>query len=244
MLHGTSIPFRSARPVPTVERVQSLLETKRLAGERDREHRHYPKGSLWCGACHHRGREHRPILTRAKGNGGEYYYFRCRCRCRLEKVCTESYALAASVEEAVAHHMATIRFSPEFIASVRATVHSSVADWTTPPTSHRSQPRTELARREAQEENLIDLAADGSLPSSKIRQRLHNLATKREHLSIALRTLDPDLTASDEAALQLRHVPAGLYRQVPQGHRRQIIQASSPSSTSKTRPSSTTTSVR
>lgn len=81
------------------DRVQDVLEARRIAGERQRRHHHPLKGSLWCGACHRDGRHRRMILQRAKGTGGVYYYFFCRGRQQHE--CDESYLSIDRVERAV-----------------------------------------------------------------------------------------------------------------------------------------------
>src|SRR5215207_10107405 len=79
---GRHEPLVSA---PLFAKVQAVLD-ERLpkAGERQRRHHHYLKGSLWCGRCHDKGVESRLVLTRAKGNGGEYWYFFCVAREELE----------------------------------------------------------------------------------------------------------------------------------------------------------------
>ncbi len=65
------------------ERVQTVLDTHRAAGERQRTHRHYLKGTLWCGRCHDRGGDTRMLLQRTVGrHGGEYWYFFCAGRQR------------------------------------------------------------------------------------------------------------------------------------------------------------------
>ncbi|HTZ88587.1 MAG TPA: recombinase family protein [Solirubrobacteraceae bacterium] len=54
------------------EQVQAVLKAHNAAGERDRKHQHYLKGSLRCGYC-----EQRLTYSRNKGNGGTYEYFVC-----------------------------------------------------------------------------------------------------------------------------------------------------------------------
>jgi hypothetical protein len=56
---------------------------------------------LWCARC-----EHRFIVQRASGNGGEYFYFFCRGR--QEGLCDAPYLNVPAVEEAVLDHYATV----------------------------------------------------------------------------------------------------------------------------------------
>ncbi len=95
------------------ERVQKVLDSHSGAGVRKRTHNHYLKGALWCARC-----EHRFIVQRAKGNGGEYFYFFCRGR--QEGLCDQPYVNVQRVEQAVLNHYATVSFSDEFKAAVRA----------------------------------------------------------------------------------------------------------------------------
>jgi site-specific DNA recombinase len=64
------------KPLVTAEvwhEVQKHLSAKYLTGEKDREHLHYLKGSIYCGQC-----GARLLVNHAKGNGGTYPYFMWR----------------------------------------------------------------------------------------------------------------------------------------------------------------------
>jgi site-specific DNA recombinase len=60
----------------TFDRVQTLLDEKRVAGERPQKHRHYLKGSVFCGDC---GQRLSYGLSRSK-NGRHYAYYFCSAR--------------------------------------------------------------------------------------------------------------------------------------------------------------------
>ena len=59
----------------TFERVQQLLDEKRVAGERPQVHRHYLRGSIFCGDC---GK--RLAYGVSTGNGGRCAYYFCSAR--------------------------------------------------------------------------------------------------------------------------------------------------------------------
>jgi hypothetical protein len=88
-----------------------------LSSERDRVHLHHLKGSLWCASCHRRDHEHRMIYNRAVGSRGVYFYFIYRSS--QLGLCDSRYVAIETVEDALAAHVATMQFTPEFIASVR-----------------------------------------------------------------------------------------------------------------------------
>jgi site-specific DNA recombinase len=54
------------------DEVQAVLQAHCLAGERDRKHQNYLKGTIRCGTC-----GCRLVYSRNKGNGGHYEYFVC-----------------------------------------------------------------------------------------------------------------------------------------------------------------------
>jgi site-specific DNA recombinase len=66
------------------DRVQQLLSSRFLAGERNRVHRHYLKGSVFCGRC-----GSRLTLSQSTGRSAKYLYFIClgrhskRTKCNL-----------------------------------------------------------------------------------------------------------------------------------------------------------------
>ncbi len=92
--HGKHYPGRHDKIISEdlFEQVQAVLAAHRLAGERDRKHLHYLKGSIYCGAC---GR--RLTYSRNTGRGGTYEYFVCsanqrhECPQRAQRVDAELY---------------------------------------------------------------------------------------------------------------------------------------------------------
>lgn len=163
------------------EQVQAVREQRSGAGVRQRRHHHYLKGMLWCGACHDQGRESRMIIQRAVGRrGGEYFYFFCRAR--QEGVCASRYVNVELVEDAVAAHYWTIRFTPEFMASVHDQVSQAVEDESSATRLLKEHLEKEVARLDLQEENLLDLVADGDVTSGKARERIARIRRQRSHL--------------------------------------------------------------
>jgi len=78
--------------------VQSVLAAHNTAGEKDRKHPHYLKGSIWCGEC-----GARLIYSRNRGRGGVYEYFFCLNRKMKRRPCQRGAvrvdAVAAGVED-------------------------------------------------------------------------------------------------------------------------------------------------
>ncbi len=206
--------------------VQDVLASRRRTDERRRVHNHFLKGSLWCGACHAAGRESRMLIQKATGRGGTYFYWFCRAR--QDHTCTTRHVRFEDVEDAVADHYRTIRFNPDLADAIRAEVTAVLTDHQSTTRLLHQQTTTHLARLDRQEENLLDLAADGDMPKTKVKERLRRIASERAQLEQRLATTDTDLAAGAarlEDALQLLEHPDQLYQQLTPDQRRTLTQA-------------------
>ena len=191
------------------ERVQKVLDSHSGTGARTRTHNHYLKGVLWCARC-----EQRFVVQRARGNGGEYFYFFCRGR--QEGRCDTPYLNVHAVEQAVLDHYATVSFSDEFKAAVRAKLDEAVACDLGSTQSIRERLEAQLAALDTKESNLLDLAADGDLPKDKIRAKLIAIRDERAGIRRDIDRLDAELDTGRQVfglALDLLDRPQELYRQ-------------------------------
>ena len=206
------------------DRVQSILDASGLAGERRRTHDHYLKGSLWCARCHIQGRHGRLVYTQATGRrGGTYGYFRCLSRrpsgCDLPHL---------PVEDAVQDYWTTQRLPEDFTTQVRADMHAVLAETATTRQLLHDQLTRELASLDRQEEHLLDLAADPSWSTGKVRTRLTRLQTQRRQIQARIADTDDHLqqgAAVLEAQLDLLARPDELYRRLNDHGRRLLNQA-------------------
>jgi site-specific DNA recombinase len=90
---------------------------------------------------------------------------------------------------------------------------------------HHDMLQSQLAKLAIQEERLIDLAADGALPQTKIRSRLNKLALDRKTIEERLGHTTDELAVGAElltSSLRLSRDPHALYRQAPDDVRRLI----------------------
>ncbi len=209
------------------DNVQEILESRANANERRRVHHHYLKGSLFCGRCQRTGTVGRMIIQRTTNrHGNEYLYFFCRNK--QKGTCTAPHINVALVEDAVEAHYATIRFRSDFITSIRNKIAEAINAQETADRLLQQQLTTELQALDAQEENLIDLAADATLPQPKIKAKLRDIAHQRRRLTERLATTTDDLSSSArliEVALTLLENPQELYRRCNEHQRRLFNQA-------------------
>ncbi|WP_024876841.1 hypothetical protein [Saccharomonospora piscinae] len=118
------------------------------------------------------------------------------------------------IEDAVEAHYATIRFSATFIADVRAHIAEAIGEEEAAARLLQQQLTTVLQALDTREENLIDLAADGTAPQTKIKAKLREIERQRRRLTERLNQTNEDLSDSArliEVCLKLLENPRELY---------------------------------
>jgi len=207
--------------------VQEILDSRMTAQERRRVHHHYLKGSLFCGRCQRDGIKRRMIIQRTiNSKGAEYLYFFCRGR--QKGACQAPHVNVTLVEDAVERHYTAIRFSQPFITEMRGQIDAVLGEQEKSARLLRKQITTQLKELDTKEENLINLAADKSLPQTKIKEKLRDIASERRRLEGRLDTANADLTDSAQlvnAGLALLEQPDMLYRRCNDQQRRLLNQA-------------------
>jgi site-specific DNA recombinase len=208
------------------ERVQDILESRGVVGDRHRIHHHYLKGSVFCGSCRNNGITQRLCIHEIVRNGVPYTYFFSRRR-RPGNSCTSPHINVVHVEQAVNDHYATIRFSRGFIDEVRSHVDGAIAEQEQAERLLHKHLTSELQALDAQENNLIDLAA-GGVAQTKIKAKPREIGRQRRHLKERLATVNDDLSDGArliEACLRLLEDPQALYRRSDDETRRLLNQA-------------------
>ena len=116
---GRHEPLVSAE---TWQQVQDLLTAHHRAGERQRDHNHFLKGSVFCGGC-----GSRLIITNARSRSGRIYpYFVCSGRHTKRTDCTFKAILIQTVEEKVEEHYSTVQLGPTLRDSIKRLLTSEL----------------------------------------------------------------------------------------------------------------------
>lgn len=110
---------------------------------------------------------------------------------------------------------------------MRRHIESALNDQVAAQQLLRKNLEDQLAQLTVKEDNLLDLAADGSLPQDRIRQRLHNIARDRQRTTEQLSQLHGDLSSGRAflAHLDLLENPYELYVNASEATRRKLNQA-------------------
>ena len=210
----------------TFLKVQDVLDMRKRHGSRDIVHFHYLKGMLFCGECRDAGRTSRLLYSRNTGNGGVYEYLICAAHQR--RLCSTPGARVDQLEAEIVPVIAAERIATDDLEKMQEAVTKSVDNILAQDRDAKTQLRKQLNKLEAQEERLIELAATGALPMSKIRERIEKTALQRSAIEEKLEFTAERLRYSADAALaflQLLADPGRLYSGASDAVRRNLLSA-------------------
>jgi len=206
----------------TFSRVQSVLEAHNHAGEKDRKHHHYLKGSLYCGRC-----GSRMSLIHANGNGGTYPYFFCIARMKGTG-CPQPYPPVELIERAVERTYANVRVPPRHIKRVRSKLDQALAGMREQADQEATRQRRRLAQLTEQREKLLHAYYAGAVPVDLLRQeqdRLTDEIAQAEHHVENAQQSFADIQTTLDKALDLLANCQPAYTKAPNHLRRQWNQA-------------------
>jgi site-specific DNA recombinase len=197
---GAIYPGKHERLVTpeTWQQVQDLLSAKYLAGEKQREHPHYLKGSIYCGTC-----GARLMVNYAKGRrGGIYPYFVCIGRQKDKHSCTQRALRIELIEEAVADYYATVQLPEDELVTLRAFLEEELSNLRLGAEHERKAQERRKRKLEAERQSLLDAHLAEAVP-------LDLLKSKQDGITAKLAAIDGCLT---EIAADFQKAEANLKR--------------------------------
>ncbi len=137
----------------TFEKVQTMLDEKRVAGERPRVRQHYLRGSVYCGECGNR-------LTfgiSTGRNGHKYPYFFCSGRIN-GTVCTRRANIRPELlEHLIERHYATVQMPLARVERGKAAIRSLAEVSQRAAAEVKKAKTTLIAKLEARQDELIEM---------------------------------------------------------------------------------------
>ena len=211
----------------TFNRVQRVLDEHGVAGERRRVHHSYIKGSLFCGNCRRKGLIRRMLLHKTTNRHGvEYTYVFCSGI--RNDGCNSTFCNLDRVEDLVVKHYKTIAFTPDFIDAMQSAIDQVMTEGQATQRLYQKHLKDQLKELATRETNLIDLAADGSMPQARIKSRITEIGRERQKLEAELGQLSDSLSAGAEflsICLEMLRDPHELYKGASDKVRRRLNQA-------------------
>ena len=209
----------------TFDRVQTLLDEKRVAGERPRVRQHYLRGSVYCGECGNR-------LTfgiSTGRNGGKYPYFFCSGRIN-GTACTQRANIRPElIETAIERHYATVQMPPARVERGKAAIRA-VAEASQDAVRQVQRAKTQLiAKLEARQDELIEMRfTEKSITPSLFKRKQAQLQAELDaaHESLAETELRMTIDRAHlELALELAEDVQAVYRDADEQTKRGYNQA-------------------
>ena len=170
--------------IETWTQVQKLLSERDHSAERQRTHKHYLKGSLYCGRC-----DRRMSVMSVTGRGGQYEYFYCLGRHRGEG-CDLPFLAVDKVEEAVAELYRDIELGPEIADEVRTILLDEMQRATEGARAEHQAQQQRVVRLEQERRRLVRAHLDGAIPVDLLRE-------EQERLRVELLQAEAQLRAAE-----------------------------------------------
>lgn len=209
--------------VATFEKVQQVLDTARLSGNRTRKHKHYLRGSLFCGFC---GR--RLVFHRIRGRGGLYDYFGCLSHQGRRGDCGSRYLQVENVERAVERYYARVRLTPGEREAVRQAVEQYAGALLENAGKESARHARRLQTLQQQQKKLLHAFYNGAVDETVLEEEQERIETERREVHLWSETAVQDAREVSDAlseALLLLEKAQVAYAQATPTVRRLLNQA-------------------
>ncbi|MGQ0572926.1 MAG: recombinase family protein [Pseudonocardia sp.] len=203
-------------------RVQAVLAAHNTAGEKDRKHPHYLKGSIWCGGC-----GGRLIFSRNTGNGGSYDYFFCLNRRQKRQPCRRRAVRVKAVESGVEDFYRRFQLDPDRAESIRAAVSAELRVESEIAAMDKQRANQQLTALTNERKAVLQAHYAGAIPLDLLREEMERLTremSEAEGLARTAMATVEQLESTLHAALTVATHCHQHYQQAPPHLRRQINQ--------------------
>ncbi len=176
----------------TWHEVQKLLSAKHLTGEKEREHPHYLKGTIYCGQC-----GSRLIVCHAKGNGGTYPYFICSGRQRDKTSCKQRAIRIEQAEAAVAAYYASVQLPADEVERLRAYLGEQLSKLRVDADREQTAQTRRLRKLEGERKKLLDAHYADAIPLDLLKSEQTRIATEVASIEGRLVAVEGDFKAAE-----------------------------------------------
>ncbi|TQF73363.1 recombinase family protein [Rhodococcus spelaei] len=194
---GVNYPGRHLPLIDEVTwaRVQDVLSSH-ATGEKQREHPHYLKSSVFCGGC-----GSRLIVTMSKNRYGTVYpYFICMGRHQKVNGCTRKAVLIDVVEELVEDVYRTVQLAPEIRGQVEAMLRQDLQSTRDSAEAEQRDLTTQKERLTNERARLLQAHYAGAVPldllkteQDRIARHLANIEDRLVVTGVEFETIEQNL---------------------------------------------------
>ena len=213
----------------TWQAVQDALAAN-LNGERTRDHPHFLKGTVYCGAC-----GSRLLVQISKSRSGVYYpYFMCSGRHSKRNDCRQKAVLIDEVEERIEEHYEEIALDPGFRLRVEALLIEELKKARTDSEAEFADFRRQREKLERQRDKLMQAHYAGAIPLELLKREQDRIATgllemagkldaSNVHFDVIEHNLQAALKLTVDCALAYRTAPDRIKKQFNQAFFKRIL---------------------
>ncbi len=158
----------------TWNKVQELLAANNKAGEKQRDHHHYLKGTVYCGTC-----GERLIVTKTTNRYGTVYpYFVCIGRQQRRTDCTQSAILISHVERLVEDHYLTVQPPADWLGQVRAFILDEITSQRELASHERRSQKRRINSLTTERKKLLDAHYEDAIPLDLLKSEQSRIASE------------------------------------------------------------------
>jgi site-specific DNA recombinase len=164
----------------TWQRVQDILSSKKQ-GEKQREHHHYLKGTIWCGHC-----GSRLCVTYSRGKLGVVYpYYFCVGRQQRRTTCMLKYRPLAEIEEQIEDHYRLVQLRAEGLEATGRAIVAEYGERLRRVESDQHRQAKRVQQLEAERTKLLHAHYAGAVPLDLLKEEQERIGKELESLQMA-----------------------------------------------------------
>jgi site-specific DNA recombinase len=207
----------------TWQRVQDVLASK-ANGEKQREHHHYLKGTIYCGHC-----GSRLVVTYARGKlGTRYPYYICVGRQQRRTPCTLRARRIELVEDQLIQHYRKVKLDARGIQATADAIVNELSDQQANLSQLQQHQKNRLKLVAAEQSKLMQAHYADAIPLDVLKAEQARLNSEKTQLVAALKATKVSemyIRANAEAAVDLLSDCYRTYQRMKSHERRLMNQA-------------------
>ncbi len=209
--------------VETFAKVQAIMQSRGVSGERQRKHPHYLKGTLYCARC-----QSRLSYLHAKGRSQHYDYFYCLGKANHRTDCDLPHIPVALVEDSLARYYGTLQLSPDLQRRIGELLISALRTTLSVAEQKAHEQRQRILALETKRRKLMDAYYAEAVPADLLKEEQDKITKQLADAGAALANVEVNWETIEHnvnMALSLAGQLESAYRQARSAAKRLLDQA-------------------
>ena len=208
----------------TFDQVQAVLEAHNVAGEKERVHHHYLKGSVWCETCGSR----LCFMRTVNRHGSEYSYFFCLGRQQKRTECGQGFIPAELVEQHIEEKWRNVKIHPDYAALLHELIEREIAKQRAEADQNKAVATAQISKLREERRKLLEAHYAGAVPLDLLKseqERIANELAAAERLLAAAEIRFATIQDTLDSCLAFLVDSHRAYMDAPEQIRRRLNQA-------------------